>query len=72
MERVKGIEPSYSAWEAGALPLCYTRIVQVKYHRIADFSSPIEFFSVFFLFIFENMKSEMYLKYILQPESYRG
>ena len=26
MERVKGIEPSYSAWEAGALPLCYTRM----------------------------------------------
>ena len=25
MERVKGIEPSCSAWEAGALPLCYTR-----------------------------------------------
>ena len=27
MERVKGIEPSYTAWEAGALPLCYTRII---------------------------------------------
>jgi hypothetical protein len=26
MERVKGIEPSYSAWEAAALPLSYTRI----------------------------------------------
>ena len=25
MERVKGIEPSYSAWEAAALPLSYTR-----------------------------------------------
>ena len=25
-ERVKGIEPSYSAWEADALPLSYTRI----------------------------------------------
>ena len=45
MERVKGIEPSYSAWEAGALPLCYTRIDSVKYHRTANFSSPIEFFS---------------------------
>ena len=65
MERVKGIEPSYTAWEAGALPLCYTRIVPVKYHRNADFSSPIEFFSGFFIFIFENMKSELYLKYIL-------
>ena len=26
MERVKGIEPSYSAWEAAALPLSYTRV----------------------------------------------
>ena len=25
LERVKGIEPSYSAWEAAALPLSYTR-----------------------------------------------
>jgi hypothetical protein len=26
MERVKGIEPSSSAWKAVALPLSYTRI----------------------------------------------
>ena len=26
LERVKGIEPSLSAWEAAALPLSYTRI----------------------------------------------
>jgi hypothetical protein len=26
MERVKGIEPSYSAWKAAALPLSYTRV----------------------------------------------
>ncbi len=26
MERVKGIEPSSSAWEAAALPLSYTRL----------------------------------------------
>ena len=26
MERVKGIEPSYRAWKAGALPLSYTRM----------------------------------------------
>lgn len=26
MERVKGIEPSLSAWEAAALPLSYTRL----------------------------------------------
>ena len=29
MERVKGIEPSYSAWEAAALPLSYTRIAML-------------------------------------------
>src|SRR5262249_32132100 len=27
LERVKGIEPSYSAWKAAALPLSYTRAV---------------------------------------------
>jgi hypothetical protein len=27
LERVKGIEPSYSAWEAAALPLSYTRLI---------------------------------------------
>ena len=27
MERVKGIEPSYEAWEAAVLPLNYTRMV---------------------------------------------
>eukprot|EP01035_Chromulina_nebulosa_P060460 gene60460-82729_t len=27
MERVKGIEPSYEAWEAAVLPLNYTRIL---------------------------------------------
>ena len=25
LERAKGIEPSWSAWEAAALPLCYAR-----------------------------------------------
>ena len=28
MERVKGIEPSYEAWEAAVLPLNYTRTIQ--------------------------------------------
>src|SRR5450830_17191 len=27
LERVKGIEPSYEAWEAAVLPLNYTRVV---------------------------------------------
>ena len=26
VERVKGIEPSWPAWKAGALPLSYTRV----------------------------------------------
>jgi hypothetical protein len=26
MERVMGIEPTYSAWKAAALPLSYTRL----------------------------------------------
>ena len=32
LERVKGIEPSYSAWKAAALPLSYTRISWITYH----------------------------------------
>jgi hypothetical protein len=31
LERVKGIEPSYSAWKAAALPLSYTRLSRGKY-----------------------------------------
>jgi hypothetical protein len=34
MERVKGIEPSYSAWKAAALPLSYTRVgVLIAYQQ---------------------------------------
>ncbi len=29
VERVKGIEPSYEAWEAAVLPLNYTRKINV-------------------------------------------
>ena len=29
MERVKGIEPSYEAWEAAVLPLNYTRVWRI-------------------------------------------
>ncbi len=32
LERVKGIEPSYSAWKAAALPLSYTRAPTMNYH----------------------------------------
>jgi hypothetical protein len=31
LERVKGIEPSYSAWKAAALPLSYTRMSGFSY-----------------------------------------
>ena len=31
MERVKGIEPSYAAWEAAVLPLNYTRKARQVY-----------------------------------------
>ncbi len=27
LERAMGIEPTYSAWKAAALPLCYARIL---------------------------------------------
>lgn len=33
MERVKGIEPSYEAWEAAVLPLNYTRSGVVPQHE---------------------------------------
>ena len=36
LERVKGIEPSYAAWEAAVLPLNYTRTV-------GAYSTPPEF-----------------------------
>ena len=35
MERVKGIEPSYSAWKAAALPLSYTRLMKVLMPALA-------------------------------------
>ena len=36
MERVKGIEPSYSAWKAAALPLSYTRLMEVLMPALAS------------------------------------
>jgi hypothetical protein len=37
LERVKGIEPSYSAWKAAALPLSYTR----NFNTLAQFQKMI-------------------------------
>jgi hypothetical protein len=34
LERVKGIEPSYSAWKAAALPLSYTRATATGVIRV--------------------------------------
>jgi hypothetical protein len=45
MERVKGIEPSYSAWKAAALPLSYTRdfntLVRFRFIVWHDFGTEI-------------------------------
>jgi hypothetical protein len=37
LERVKGIEPSYSAWKAAALPLSYTRVRKAPVRRSEAF-----------------------------------
>ena len=42
MERVKGIEPSYSAWKAAALPLSYTRAQAINYHAMRTASTAME------------------------------
>ena len=36
MERVKGIEPSYAAWEAAVLPLNYTRSDKINIRNPKD------------------------------------
>ena len=38
LERVKGIEPSYEAWEAAVLPLNYTRVNWII--KACDLSKP--------------------------------
>ena len=40
LERVKGIEPSYSAWKAAALPLSYTRAGDELSRRAGGLNSP--------------------------------
>ena len=39
LERAKGIEPSSSAWEADALPLCYARLMAGILAGFSDKSS---------------------------------
>ncbi len=36
LERVKGIEPSYAAWEAAVLPLNYTRALGAALFGLAS------------------------------------
>jgi hypothetical protein len=38
LERVMGIEPTFSAWEADVLPLNYTRMDEPKFYRITTAS----------------------------------
>jgi hypothetical protein len=38
LERAKGIEPSYAAWEAAVLPLNYARLGNVNVNVIWNFS----------------------------------
>jgi hypothetical protein len=45
LERVKGIEPSYSAWKAAALPLSYTRAPLITYHATTMASTAMRRFS---------------------------
>ncbi len=36
MERAKGIEPSYEAWEASVLPLNYARVPEKFAHLVIN------------------------------------
>lgn len=40
VERVKGIEPSYAAWEAAVLPLNYTRVRDLCESNISALPGP--------------------------------
>ena len=40
LERVKGIEPSYAAWEAAVLPLNYTRAVRRRRPGVSSIERP--------------------------------
>ena len=39
LEQVKGIEPSYQAWEACVLPMNYTCVAKILYHTQWGFAS---------------------------------
>ena len=51
LERAKGIEPSYEAWEAAVLPLNYARVwmLFILLDALSKHKNSKRFFSVFFL-----------------------
>ena len=51
VERAKGIEPSYEAWEAAVLPLNYARVwmLFILLDALSKHKNSKRFFSVFFL-----------------------
>ena len=51
LERAKGIEPSYEAWEAAVLPLNYARVCMlfILLDALSKHKNSKRFFSVFFL-----------------------
>ena len=51
VERVKGIEPSYEAWEAAVLPLNYARVCMlfILLDALSKHKNSKRFFNVFFL-----------------------
>lgn len=39
LERIMGVEPTTSAWEANVLPINYIRVTDILYHNQWDLSS---------------------------------
>jgi hypothetical protein len=42
LERVMGIEPTYSAWKAAALPLSYTRLMRRLLAHLPTFRKAVD------------------------------
>ncbi len=59
VERMKGVEPSCPAWEAGVLPMNYTRTGKIFYVRIDD-TTPLPNLPVFLRTSFkENISHDL-------------
>ena len=61
MERVKGIEPSYAAWEAAVLPLNYTRMGAVILWLAASASWVKEWFAAFKTLIMRSYHCDKFM-----------